>query len=157
MLVFMKVRPTLLVLLVFCQSCVVQYPPYANVQDVQRLQPGVSLDSVNAILRMPPNDLVVRDSLQTVYLYKYRVDEVKTVSPGFKRNKGLKVEGTFKECLVTVDTTSTVQSIATRDEAVSSMVKKEKVKVTEILDTVTTFLSVTIPAILVYLTVDGNG
>ena len=153
----MKALAWLLIsILVLSQSCIVQYPPYANSEDVMALEIGMPIDSVNATMKMEPNDIVSRDSFNTVYLYKYRTKEIKTVTPGLKRNKGLRVEGIFKECLVSVDTANLVYLIETRDEQVGSIAKKEKINFAEILNTVTTFLSVTIPAILVYITVDRN-
>ncbi len=143
-----------LVTLVFFQSCVLQYPPYAKQADVLALNVGVPLDSVNTVLQMEPNDVVSIDSVSTVFLYKYRTEEIKTVKPGLKRNRGLKVDGVFKECLVKVDTSNIVQNIETRDEAVSTEMKKKKIRPTEVINTVTTFLSVTVPAVLVYFTVN---
>ncbi len=158
----MKPSSLLYLLLLFglgmiIQSCVVQHPRYAKSEDVMKVTTGMSVDSVNAVLGMGPNDLVSVDTSGTkVLLYKYRVTEVKRVTPGMRRNKGVEVEGHFKELLLTTNRAEEVVYVETREEAKDSQYKSEKVDPNVLLSSITTFFSVTLPALMVYFSLGGN-
>jgi len=119
-----------------------------------QVQQGMHFDTVTSILQSEPYDFLTRDDSGNVsYLYKYRQVDIHTLPNSPKRNTGVEVEGRFRDLILTFDIDSLVTEIYTKPEDVESSVEKKDVDVLGIVNTVTTFLSVTLPSILVYLSI----
>lgn len=142
----------LLISLSVLQSCYVTHPRYATVDEVMLVKPGMHRSVADSILTTTPYDIVSKDTTGMVeYLYKYRTIEVRRVPKAMKRNEGLDVEGGFKDLILTCDSTDTIVDLRTSEERWPSKVKTRKIDAVGILNSVTTFVSVTLPALLVYL------
>jgi hypothetical protein len=133
-------------------SCYVQHPRYSKMDQVLLLNPGQTMDTVSKILGTKPYDLVSKkDSGETVYLYKYRREEVKRIPVFMRRNKGIPAEGEFRDLYITFDIDGKVVEIETREEGRETVVDKKKIDPNSILQAVTTIITVTLPAVMVFL------
>lgn len=115
---------------------------------------GMSLDSANVILQSDPYDLVSRTDSSTTYRYKYRMTDVRRVPKAQKRNSGMNVEGRFRDFYVTVNNDNSIFEIYTSEEAVGTEVKKKNVDVMGIITVVSDFIIITLPSLLVYLSIN---
>jgi len=136
----------------FLSSCYVRHPRYSMVKEVMNVQIGMSFDSVNAVLGQEPYDVLsVNNSGETVYIYKYRVQDIKRIPILMKRNKGVETAGRFRDLQITYSEGGKVLSYKTNDETKESKVEKKKIDPNVIINSVLTAITITIPAILVYL------
>ena len=141
--------------LILClTSCYVQQPKHSSIKQVVQLSIGIDKDSVNAILGCQPHDLISKDTTgSTVVLYKYRVKEIKRMPLLMKKNKGIVVDGKWKDLIVTFSKSGKVTSYNTLPEELVTDYKKKKVDPNKIIQAITTAVTVLLPAVLVYLSV----
>ena len=136
----------------FLSSCYIRHPRYSMVTDVMNVEIGMSFDSVNAVLGQEPYDVLsVNNSGETIYIYKNRVQDIKRLPIVMRRNKGVETAGRFRDLQITYSEGGEVLSFKTNDESKESKVEKKKIDPNTIINSVLTAISVTIPAILVYL------
>ena len=119
-----------------------------------KLELGMHKDSVNSILEMEANDLgAINDSTYTL-IYKYRLKEVKRIPRTTHRTKGLEAEGQFKNLYLTFDTTDILTELKTDEELHPSSYKETKIDFVKILNVTIEFITVTLPAAVVYLSLN---
>lgn len=113
----------------------------------------MQFQEVTEIMAMPPYDLVSKDTLgNTAYIYKYRVEDVKRIPILMKKTKGIAAEGAFRDLKLTFNDQNTLVDIQGAYEEQPSEYKREKVDVNRLIASVTTIVTVTIPAIMLYIT-----
>ena len=142
------------VIAVFFSSCYVQQPKHSSIEQVVNLTIGIDQDSVNAVLGCPPHDLIAKDTSGTsVVLYKYRVKEIKRMPLLMRKNKGVKVDGKWKDLVVTFSNAGKVVSYETLPEELVTDYKKKSIDPNKLIQSITTAITVLLPAVLVYFTV----
>ncbi|MGB0881494.1 MAG: hypothetical protein ACPGSO_00975 [Vicingaceae bacterium] len=135
-------------------SCYVQQPKHSSIEKVVNLTIGINQDSVNSILGCPPHDLIAKDTSGTsVVLYKYRVKEVKRMPLLMRKNKGVKVDGKWKDLVVTFSNEGKVVSYETLPEELVTDYKKKSIDPNKLIQSITTAITVLLPAVLVYFSV----
>ncbi len=139
---------TVVIILLFTDSCVVQAPAYTTIEKVFTLKTGLSQSQVDSILGVPPYDIKsLSDTGVSVYIYKYRVTERKAV-PGFvHQNNGMKTKGKYVDLFVTFSADGKMLSMVSCSECSETKEKREKLNI----NTVIMFLTITVPALFVYL------
>ncbi len=135
-------------------SCYVTHPRYSTIDEVMQLELGMHLDSANAILQTGPYDLLERTDTSTVYRYKYRLTNVRRVPHAQKRNSGMETDGRFRDLYLSVNLDNELIVIKTNEEPVNTEVEKKKVDVLAIVNIVSDFIVVTLPTLLVYLSIN---
>ncbi len=137
----------------FLSSCYVQHPRYVPFETVQSIELGMTYAEVEEVMAMPPNDLASKDTLgYTTYVYKYRLEDVKRIPVLMKKNKGVPAEGAFRDLKLTFDRENVLVDIKGCYEEQQSDYKKEKVDVNGLIASITTIITVTIPAVMLYIT-----
>lgn len=140
----------LLLAAVICclSSCIVQAPAYTKVEQVLSLKPGMTKEEVSAVLGIPPYDLKsVNEKGETVLIYKYRVTDRKTVPFLMKSSNGVKARGKWVDLFITYGPDGKATSIESCSECEETKPVEKKIDINALL----TVITVTIPAILVYL------
>lgn len=141
-----------LLLLIIMSSCYVQHPRYVSLETAKSVELGMTYTEVINLMSMPPYDLVSKDTLgYTSYIYKYRVKDVKRIPIIMKKNKGLITEGPFRDLKLTFNQNEKLIDIQGGYEEQPSEYRREKVDVNALIASVTTIVTVTIPAILLYI------
>ncbi|CAG5082097.1 hypothetical protein [Parvicella tangerina] len=139
--------------LLMLTGCYVQHPRYVTFETVQTIELGMSYAEVNATMTMPPNDIVSKDTLgYATYIYKYRVEDVKRIPILMRKNKGIPTEGGFRDLQLTFDQEEMLVDIKGAYEEQPSEYKREKVNVNGLIASITTIITVTIPAVMLYIT-----
>lgn len=141
-----RLLPVLL-LVIFCSSCIVQAPKYTHVEQVLELKPGMSQEEVSQKLGIPPYDIRYKNDSLQVLVYKYRVTDRKTVPLFKKETNGMKVSGAYVDLLVKYDAAGKMVSFETCSKCSET---NEKTTVVDF-DKLITLITVTLPALLVYL------
>jgi hypothetical protein len=128
-------------------ACVVQTPKYAGVDQVFELKTKMSKQEVDRVLGIGPYSLKSKDDSETVYIYKYRATERRTFPLFQRKTNGMKSTGKYMDLSVVYDTkTEHVQSMKSKPAP-----KDAKGKYSIDVNSVFTLLTVTAPALLVYL------
>jgi hypothetical protein len=136
----------LLLLLFFFPSCIVERPPYATIEQVLSLKPGMTKEEVSKVLDIPPYDLKrMTDTGSVVLIYKYRVTNRRTFPFFVKPRNGLKTTGKYVDLFVTYDKSGRSTKIESCSEC-EQTVEKKLVTVDRIL----ALLTVVAPSILIY-------
>lgn len=143
---------TITLLLILLSSCYVQHPRYVSLETAKSVELGMSYAEVTNLMSMPPYDLVSKDTLgYTSYIYKYRVKDVKRIPIIMKKHKGIATEGPFRDLKLTFDKHDELVDIQGGYEEQTSEYKREKVDINALIVSVTTIVTVTIPAIMLYI------
>lgn len=133
-------------------SCLVQHPEYSGYDRAMSVDIGMTLDAVKDSLGIEPHYMKKKDeSGQTIYAFPYRLCEIKRLPLFMKRNTGVEVEGDFVDLLVTVNENGVVTALET---CTNCRLKDEKTTVVDfdgLIRGFTTMLTVTLPALLVFL------
>jgi hypothetical protein len=140
--------------LVFCfcfTSCIIRSPKFASLDQAFAVKPGMTLEQVNTTLGIPPYALRSKTDSQTVYVYKYRTMERRTVPLFRKKTNGMKATGPLMDLNVTYNSKSIVTALKSKPSP-----KEEKSQYTIDVNSVFTLLTVTAPAVLVYLGLQHN-
>lgn len=143
-----------ILLISILSSCYVTHPRYSTIDEVMQLELGMHLDSANVILQTGPYDLVDITDTSTTYRYKYRLTNVRRVPHAQKRNSGMETDGRFRDLYLSVNTDNELIAIKTNEEPVNTEVEKKKVDVLAIVNVVSDFIVVTLPTLLVYLSIN---
>lgn len=136
----------------FCTSCLVKHPEYASYDVVMALEPGMTYEALADSLGIKPN-YVKEDVLNgfKVYVYKYRLCEIRRFPIIMKRNTGFETEGDFVDLLVTVNPAGEVVHLETCTDCAPSDENTTIVDFDSIVRGITTMVTVTLPAFLVFL------
>jgi len=144
-------RLTLLLTLLFIiglSSCIVKAPKYLTVEKVLTLRQGMTKEEVSQILGIPPYNMVsMNDTAEFVLLYKYRVTNRATVPFFLKPTNGKPVRGKYVNLLVTYDKEGKVKSMESCVDCDETLIEEKRLDP----DKIVTLITVTLPAVMVYL------
>jgi len=143
---FAQLLSTALVVL-FLSSCIIQHPAYTKVEKVLTLQVGQSKEEVNKILGIPPYDIKSRSDSGEVLIYKYRVTDRKTVPFVVKPNNGLKTNGKYVDLFIAFSKEGKVTGIETCSTCEETNEKEQRIDINKVI----TLITVTLPAVMIYL------
>lgn len=145
----MKLKLLLPALLgILLSSCLVQNPRYSEVRQVLKLEIGMSLQEVAAIMETPPYDLKsVSETGEFTYIYKYRVEELRRFMYIMNRNKGFKSRGKYVDLFVFFSKEGKVVQIESCSECNLEEDQETKIDINNLI----TVLITTVPIIFLYL------
>lgn len=133
-------------LLILVQSCIVSGPKYTRVEKVMHLKTGMTKEEVNKQLGLKPYDIYCFDSTgNNSYVYKYRTTDRKTVPFLLKDTNGVKSRGKYMDLIAYYDTSN----VAYRFESKPTDSKLDEKRLD--INTLVTVMTVTLPAVAVYL------
>ncbi len=128
-------------------SCIIQAPKYASVEQVFALKTDMTQEEVSTALGIPPYSLKSKDDSEVVYIYKYRATERKTMPLFLKKTNGAKATGPYMDLSITFNAkTGKLTSMKSKVTP-----REEKGKYAIDVNSIFTLLTVTAPALLVYL------
>lgn len=127
-------------------SCIVHAPKYTGVEEVLQLKTGMTKEEVSNILGIPPYDLKSVSDSATIYIYKYRTTDRKTVPLAMNKTNGMKAKGKWVDLFVTYNKEGKVKSIDSCSDCEDTKVAEKKIDFNSVL----LLITVTVPAILVY-------
>ncbi len=143
--------PRLIVLscvLIGFYSCIVHSPKYSTVEKVLTLKQGMNKEEVSTVLGNPPyNFISLSDSGDYKLLYKYRVTDRAVVPLFVSGTNGKPIKGKYINLVVTYDKEGKVKSMESCMECDETIIKEKKVDFNKVM----TFLSVTLPAVLIFI------
>lgn len=141
-----KLLALLLIPAIFLQSCIVSGPKYTHVENVMKLSPGMSMDTVNQRLGIMPYDINAYDSTgNRSYIYKYRTTDRKTLPFLLKETNGRKSLGKYVDLVAYYDSTNVAYRFESRPT--DSKLDEKRLNV----NTLVTIITVVVPTVLVYL------
>ena len=133
-------------LLALFGSCVVHAPKYTGIEEVLQLKVGMTKDEVSKTLGIPPYDLKSVTDSSTVYIYKYRTTDRKTLPFAMNKSNGMKSKGKWVDLFITYNHEGKVTAIVSCSDCETTRVSEKKIDLNMVLLLVT----VTIPAVLLY-------
>jgi hypothetical protein len=137
----------LILFLFFISSCIVQGPRYTRVEKVLTLKLGMTKEEVSKTLNVSPYDLkAITDSTETL-IYKYRVTDRRTIPFLMKPNNGTSVTGKYVDLFITFSKEGKAINIESCSDCEKTDEKRMKIDFNKII----TFITVTTPALLIYL------
>jgi len=136
-----------LIILLSFSGCVVQAPKYSKVELVLLLKPGMTQEEVKSLLGIPPYDMKSINENETVLIYKYRVTDRKTIPFLMKPANGMNATGKWVDLFITFSKEGKVVKIESCSECGETKTKQSKLD----LNALITFISFTLPALLLYL------
>ena len=129
-------------------SCIVRAPQYSRVEKVLTLKQGMTKEEVSTVLGIQPYNIVsMNDTGETVLLYKYRVTNRSIVPFFLNETNGHKVRGKYVNLLVTYNKDGKVKSMETCVDCDETIIEEKRVDP----DKIITLITVTLPAIMIYL------
>lgn len=129
-------------------SCIVQAPKYTRIEQVLTLKPGMTKDEVTAALGIPPYDIrSMNDKGETMLIYKYRVTDRKTIPLLMKPANGVRATGKWVDLFVTFSWDGKLTKLESCSGCEETKPTEKRIDI----NTVVTFITVTVPAVLVYL------
>jgi len=137
----------LLTFLLLFSSCIVRAPKYSTVEKVFVLKLGQTKEEVSQVLGIPPYNVVSVYDTGTVLLYKYRVTDRATLPFLLKETNGKKVRGKYVNLIVAYDTNGRVVYYETCSECDKTIEEKNKLDI----DKIVSLITVTLPALLIFL------
>lgn len=144
----MKLYLIILFLILISTSCIIQSPRYTNLENVFHVTPGMTIMEVDSILDLKPYNLKSKDQDGNfVYIYKYRVKEVRRIPFVMKGNQGFDTEGKYADLFVYCSKEGIVNKVESCINCEEVEEKETKIDYKLILTLITT----TLPAVLIYL------
>ncbi len=128
-------------------SCIVQRPQYSRIEKVLMLQTGMTKKEVSELLGIPPYDIKSITESEEIYIYKYRVTDRKAVPFVVRENNGMKVRGKYVDLFVNYSKDGKVTKIESCTECGETKEIETKIDINKII----TLITVTAPALLIYL------
>jgi hypothetical protein len=128
-------------------SCIVQAPKYSPVENVMKLQLGMTQEEVSSTLKIPPYDLKTIDSSGYIMIYKYRTTDRNTVPLFMGPTNGVKARGRWVDLFITYSPEGIVTSINSCSECSETEVKEKRIDINALI----TLVTLTLPALLVFL------
>ena len=139
-------RTLLFLMIIVFSGCIVKGPKYSHVEKVMKLNNGMTMDEVNITLGLKPYDLKSIDSVgNKVLLYKYRLTDRRTVPLFLKDTNGKEISSKFVDLYCTFSADNKLTKLITT--ASDSELKEQRLNINSLI----TFLTVTGPAVLIYL------
>lgn len=137
----------LLVGVLLSASCIVRAPRFTRVDKVSDLKLGLTPEEVtNTLGTIPYYPVSMNDSEFTV-LYKYRVTDRTTLPFLLKENNGKEVRGKYVNLMVTYNKHRHVKKYVSCNDCDVTDVQQKKIDINKVV----TFLTVTLPVVLVFL------
>jgi hypothetical protein len=137
----------LLVSLFSMCSCIVNAPKFTTIEKVLTLHLGMSSEEVSCALGIPPYNFILHNDSVTVLLYKFRVSDRTTLPFLLRETNGRKVRGRYVNLLVTYDKRLIATKMESCDDCDPTIVNQKKIDINKVI----TFITVTLPVLLVYL------
>ena len=132
--------------LLLLSGCIAHGPKYSRIEKVLQIKPGMSKTDIENTLDIGPYDIKSLDSSGTkTIIYKYRTTHRRTLPFLLKDTNGQEIRGKFVDLYVYYtpqDTMVYMNSMTSETE-----IQQKKINI----NTLITFLTVTAPALLVYL------
>lgn len=137
---------------IFFSSCLVQHPKYASYHDVKNVTTEMTFEELSDSLKVEPHYIksMLKDGT-TIYVFKYRLCDIKRVPIIMRKNHGFEMESDFVDLLVTVDTDGMVTNLET---CIDCNPPKEKTTIIDfqgIANGITNLITVTLPALIILL------
>ena len=149
----MGIRYLIVILFSFAlTSCIVQSPRYTSIENVMKLEPGMTRAQVEEILDLQPYDLKGSTDSTTTLIYIYRVNDRKTLSFATKPDNGRHSIGKYVQLEVTYSNDKKVISFQSCNLCPDNLVTTSKIDIEKII----AFVTVTLPVLLVYFGLQGN-
>jgi len=144
----MKSIRYLLIILSSCilGSCIVHAPKYTGIEEVLQLKPGMTKEEVSQTLGIPPYDLKSVNDSATVYIYKYRTTDRKTVPLAMNKTNGMKAKGKWVDLFISYGLDGKAKSITSCSDCEATDIKERKIDINSII----MLLTITIPSVMVY-------
>lgn len=118
------------------------------VENVFLLKTGMSKEEVSAIMKTPPYDLKIMDqSGESIFIYKYRLRDRKTVPFLLTPTNGVKARGKYVDLFITFGPDNKATKIESCSECGKTMLTQQRININSLL----TFISITLPSILLFL------
>jgi hypothetical protein len=136
---------TILIILQFFTSCIVQSPKYTTVGQVMTLQLGMCRSEVEKILGIQPYDLKMYTDTSNVFIYVYRVNERQTLSFNTRPLNGKNTIGRYVQLNVGYSKDDKVISIESCSLCPNNLVTTSKIDFEKIF----LFITVTLPVLIV--------
>ena len=128
-------------------SCIVQSPKYTTLEKVVSLQVGMSRAKVEEILNIKPYNLKAYTDSGSVFIYVYRVPDRKTLSFYTKPLNGRKSKGRYVQLEVSYSKKDMVTSMTSCILCPDYLETQSSID----LGSIFTFVTVTLPVILIYI------
>lgn len=132
--------------------CIVQSPKYTTLEKVISLQLGMSKIEVEEILDIKPYNLKAYTDSGSVFIYVYRVSDRKTLSIYTKPLNGRKSKGRYVQLEVAYSKKGKATSITSCNLCPDYLEIKNTINWGNIF----TFITVTLPVILIYIGLKKN-
>lgn len=139
-------RNFFIILFAIFSSCIVQAPKYTGIEEVLQLKIGMTKEEVSKTLGIPPYDLKSTSDTETVYIYKYRTTDRKTVPLAMNKTNGIKTKGKWVDLFVTYNPEGKLICVNSCSGCEETKVDEKKIDFNSIL----LLITVTVPAVLVY-------
>lgn len=146
---YKKIKNPVLIFIIFfvLSSCFVRAPKYTTVDKVFELKLGMSKEEVSGALNIKPYYLKSLTDTQSVLLYKYRVND-RAVPPFLlKENNGKTVKGKYVNLMITYNVYDKAIKLESCNKCDESAIEEKKFDFNKL----ATFLTVTLPVVLVFL------
>ncbi|HXC04901.1 MAG TPA: outer membrane protein assembly factor BamE [Bacteroidia bacterium] len=127
-------------------SCIIRSPKFASADQAFAVKTGMTKEQVNTTLGIPPYALKSKNDSETVFIYKYRPAERRTMPLFMGRTNGKRATGPLMDLNVSYDKHDLVTELKSKPSP-----KEEKSQYTIDVNSIFTLLTVTAPALLVYL------
>lgn len=128
-------------------ACIVNAPKFTTVEKVLTLHLGMSQEEVSEALGIPPYNFILHNDTSTVLLYKFRVADRTTLPFLLRETNGKKVRGRYVNLLVTYNRRLIATKMASCNDCDPTVVNQKKIDINKVI----TFVTVTLPVLLVYL------
>lgn len=138
----------ILIIILSLSSCIVQAPKYSMVENVFQLKIGMSKEEVSAVMKTPPYDLKASDiSGESIYIYKYRLRDRRTIPLFVNPTNGSKARGKYVDLFLSFGADNMLSKIESCSDC--DKVKAERKIIN--FNAIITFVSITLPSIFLFL------
>ena len=136
-----------LFLTVLASSCVVQAPKYSPVENIMKLELGMSQEEVTSILKIPPYDMKSKDTTGYVLIYKYRLTDRNTIPLFMGPTNGVKARGKWVDLFISFSREGKVMAINSCSECGDTEIRERRIDFNALI----TIITLTLPSVLVFL------
>lgn len=143
----MKYFSSVLFLLLFLNSCIVQSPKYTSLEKVLSLQLGMSKVQVEETLGIKPYDIKSFTDSGNAFIYVYRVIDRRTISFDTKPTNGKEAIGKYLQLSVTFSNENKITKIEACNSCSDISINTKKLDFQKLL----AFFTITLPVILVFI------
>lgn len=146
---YIKFKSPILIFIIslLMTSCVVKAPKYTSVEKIFELKLGMSKEEISNKLNLKPYYLKLLTDTQSIYLYKYRVTDRAVLPFLLKETNGKEVKGKYINLMVTYNIYDKAIKFESCNKCDESTIEEKKFDVNKL----ATFLTVTLPVVLVFL------